>query len=275
MLPESNCANGGEFNVRAKVLGVGVLAGLFALLADGPVANAITITQIESITLTAPQAVYTVTKTTEDATATVTNNSVPNPQTASQALTFNRFDSGLGTLTGVTITFATIYNATVTVTVENNGDSSGIEFFSDGSVSHSLTSADGLIDPQSSPQLLSASCIAALDAGCPGTQDDNGISFDTPPGGVGLDPLASFIGSGTFDLTATISSVLTPRIEPDNGTAFADNSTFGGTLDATWNGTVTVAYIFETDGTSVPVPSSLYLLVAGLGGIALSRWYRR
>ena len=88
-------------------------------------------------------------------------------------------------------------------------------------------------------------------------------------------PVASFVGSGTYDLTATLSSVLTPRISPDNGTAFADNSTFGGTLDATWNGSVSVVYTYETGATSVPVPSSLYLLVAGLGGIALSRRYRR
>ena len=53
----------GDFNVRAKVLGMGVLAGLFALLADGPVANAITLmtTETESFTLTAPQVLFTVT----------------------------------------------------------------------------------------------------------------------------------------------------------------------------------------------------------------------
>lgn len=258
--------------MRTKVLGMGVLAGLFALVAAGPLANAATITQTESFTLTAPQVLYTVTKTTEDATATITNNST---QTDFQDLTFNQFDSGLGTLTGVTITFSTTYGATATVTVQNNGDSSGIDFFSDASVDHALTSATGLIDPESSLQQFSATCAAALDAGCTDSQADNGISFDTPPGGVGVAPLASFIGSGTFDLRATLSSALTPRISPDNGSAFADNSTFGGTLDATWNGDVTVVYTFETDGTAVPLPLSLYLLVAGLGAIALSRRYRR
>lgn len=274
----SNCAYGGEFNVRAKVLGMGVLAGLFALLAGGPVANAIPMmtTETESFTLTAPQVLFTVTKTTENPSATVTNNSVPNPQTASQALTFNLFDGGLGNLTGVTITFSTTYGATATVTVQNNSDDPDIDFFADASVNHSLTNAS-LIDPQSSPlQQFFVTCMAALDAGCTNTQADNGISFSIPPGSVGLAaPVASFVGSGTYNLTATLSSVLTPRISPDNGTAFADNSTFGGALDATWNGSVSVVYTYETSETSVPVPSSLYLLLAGLGSIALSRRYRR
>jgi hypothetical protein len=259
--------------VRVKVLGMGVLAGLFALLADGHVANAITMmtTETESFTLTAPQVLFTVTND-GNPPATVDSNS---PQTASQALTFNQFDGGLGTLTGVTITFSTTYGATATVTVQSNEDVPFIDFFSDASVNHSLTNA-GLIDPQSSLQLFNATCTADLDEGCTDTQADNGISFNTPPGGVGLAaPVASFVGSGTYDLTATLSSVLTPRISPDNGTAFADNSTFGGTLDATWNGSVSVVYTYETGETSVPVPSSLYLLVAGLGGIALSRRYRR
>jgi len=247
-----------------------VLAGLFALAAENPDASAATMTQTESFTLTAPQVLYTVT--TEDSTATVTNNST---QTAFQDLTFNRFDSGLGTLTGVTITFSTTFGATATVTVQNNGDSSGIDFFSDASVDHALTSATGLIDPESSLQLFNATCAAGINAGCTNTQPDDGIGFDTPPGGVGLAPLASFIGSGTFNLTATLNSALTPRISPDNGSAFADNSTFGGTLDATWNGDVKVVYTFEPEGTSVPLPSSLYILVAGLGGIALARRYHR
>ena len=256
---------------------MGLVAGLFALLAGGPVANAAILTtapETESFTLTAPQVTYTRTSDGTPPVDFVTNT----PQSDSEALIFNQFNGGLGTLIGVTITFSTIYGATVTVTVASNGDNTAsVDFFSDADVSHSLTNAS-LIDPQSSPQSFSATCTAAFEAGCgPATQPDNGVNFNTPPGGVLLAaPFSSFVGGGTYALTATLTSGLTPRIEdPDNGTGMGDNSTYSGTLNAMWNGNVSVVYTYETAETSVPVPLSLYLLVTGLGGIALSRRYRR
>lgn len=260
--------------MRPRVLGVGLLAGIFALVADGDVANAITMTtapEIEPFTLTTAPVTFEVSN---DGTppATVTTNS---PQIASQALTFNQFDAGLGTLTGVTITFSTVYGATVTVTLSEFGDAGSIEFFADAEVDHSLANV-ALITTQSSLQQLSASCTPPLGELCNASESENNVSFNTPPGGVGLAAsLASFIGPGTYDLTATLNSALTPRISPDNGTSFADNSTFSGTLTATWNGTVSVVYTFETDATAVPVPLSLWLLVAGLGGVALWRRHLR
>jgi hypothetical protein len=266
--------------VRVKVLGVALLANLCALLAGGPAANAailMTAPETESFTLTAPQVSYTVTNEAfSSEPATVTTNS---PQSISQALTFNQFDGGLGTLIGVTITFSSVYGATAVVAVPVNGDDLSISFFSDASVNHSLTNA-ALIVAASSLQQFSATCTASSGQACPGTPvstSDNGVVFDSLPTGLSLAPGApgSFVGAGTYDLTATLNSILTPRISPDNGTGFADNTTFSGTLDATWNGSVSVVYTYETAETSVPVPLSLYLVAAGLGGIALLRRYRR
>ena len=272
-----DCVYEGDLNVRVKVLGIALLAGLFALLAGGSLANAAILTtapETESFTLTAPQVTYTVTGDRVPPPTVDTNT----PQQTSQQLTFNQFDGGLGTLIGVTFTFSTVFGATATVTVTNNGeDDTLVDFFSDAAVSHSISNAS-LINTQSSPgQSFSATCTAGFEQGCgQATQSELGVNFDSPIGGFSpVASVSSFVGSGTYDLTATLNSVLTPRIDPDNGTGFGDNSTFNGTLEATWNGSVSVVYTYSTPETSVPVPLSLYLVVAGLGGIALSRRYRR
>jgi hypothetical protein len=260
--------------MTAKFLGL--LAGMFALLAECAVANAITMTTLpetELINLTNSQITFHV-ENNGTPPATVTNTG---PGTASQVLTFDKFNTALGTLTGVKITFMTAYGATATVTVDNNGDLQTIDFFADATIGHSLTG--GFIVTQSSPQAFSASCEADPGDGCTSGPTLNNNNFNNTAG-VGLAaPLASFRndnGPPTYDLTATLTSALAPRITPDNGTSFADDTTFDGTLDNTsWNGSVSVVYTYDTGVRAVPEPLSLYLLVAGLGGIALSRRRRR
>ena len=274
-----DCVCEGDLNVRVKVLGMGLQAGLFALLVAGPVANAAILTtapEIESFTLTAPQATYTVTRNDTPPPTVTPPTSIP--QSDDALLVFNQFDGGLGTLLAVTVTFSSVYGATATVTVGFNGENDTlVDFFSDANVSHSITNASLIADQSAPLQSFSATCSADFELGCgKATASDNGVNFNTPPGGVGVTaPLSSFVGSGTYTLTATLSSLLAPRIDPDNGTVVGDNSTFSGTLDATWNGSVSVVYTYSTTDASVPLPLSLYLLIAGLGGVALSRRYRR
>ena len=66
---------------------------------------------------------------------------------------------------------------------------------------------------------------------CNNTATNNG-NFNGTTSGLSLAP---FMGNGTFNLSAALTSALLPRITPDNGTGFADNSTFNGTLDDGWS----------------------------------------
>jgi len=254
--------------MQARRLSLGLYIGVFFFLMQCVAAQAITLTtapEIEVFNLSTTQVTFQVSN--DDGTVTKDNNS---PQSASQALTFNQFNSALGTLTSVTITFTTSYGATATITAVNGDSANGvIDFFADATVGHSLTGAP--IVTQSSPQAFSADCQTnsttnggACSSSQPSTSNFNGTA--------GLaSPLSSFQGAGTFDLTATLTSALAPRVTPDNGTGFADNSTLDGTLNANWSGNVSLVYTYDAPATVVPEPLSLCLLVAGLGGIALSR----
>lgn len=258
--------------MRANVLAVGLVAGILALVANGAVATAIPVqTGPETESFTLATTLTNNKQVTFSVIDQATNSN--SPQIDSLPLTFNKFDAGLGNLLAVTITFSSIYNATATLTVVLNGEGEDVDFFSDALVNHTLTGA-GLIAQQSAPpQAFSATCLAFDFDSCDAPDaSNNNVSFNTPAGGVGVGPLASFIGAGTtFDLTVELNSALTPRIVPDNGSSpFAESTEFNGTLDATWNGSVTVVYTYDDGRLPVPAPLGLYLLVAGLGVIALS-----
>lgn len=265
--------------MKARIL----LAGVFALLAECAVANALTTaTETELINSLAisPQITFDVSN---NGAGNVSNTNT-GPRTPSQNLTFDRFNPTLGNLTGVTITFTTVYGATATVNATNN-NLDQVTFSANATIAHSLTGI-GLIMPQSAPsQTFSASCAATatenpFDDPTPGSCTDsqpNGTTFINTTG-IGLAPGADFRGppGSTFILTAELSAALAPDVDPDNSTninSFADNSTFGGTLTGNWTGSVSLFYTYEPFATAVPEPLSLYLLLAGLGGIAL--WRRR
>jgi len=172
----------------------------------------------------------------------------------------------------VSVTFTTTYGATVTLSVIND-ELFGADpdpFFADATIGHTLTGS--LISPQSSPQTLSATCAGDEGAGdldtsdCSDSRSSNNNAFNGTAGLAAA--LTSFDGPGTFDLTATLTSALSPRPRE-----FVDNST--GTLQANWNGNVSVVYTYDNGVAAVPEPLSVYLLAVGLGGIVLSRRRRR
>ena len=203
---------------------------------------------------------------------TITNDG---PAGASQTFTFTQFNPSFGTLNSVTISFTTSFNDTLKISATNN-DMETIDFFNDSTLVMKLASLAFVTDQQLTA-MVNLDCSAAGDGGTcsAGPQMGSGTfteTLTTPPG-TPLSPLSFFMGSGSFDLTASLSSSLMPRISPANGTDFAANSTFGGTLDSGWSGSVSVVYDFTPSSTFVPEPLTLYLLVGGLGGIAL--WRRR
>lgn len=256
--------------MRAKFLGL--LTGVFAIFVQSAVANALSITQTQSFDLTTPTVTFQVTN--NDGTVTTIPATLPVlPGTDSDPLTFTKFNTALGNLTAVTITFTTTeYSATVTVQADNQGLDPAT-FFSDATMDRSLTGALILNPP--SQQTFSASCLASTSqtTSCTDSTTDN-TDFSGTASLAGA-PSTFNAPPATFNLTVALSSTLAPRVSPDNGTGFADNATFSGTLDATWKGDVSVVYTYDAPTTAVPEPLSLYLLAAGLGGIALSRRRRR
>jgi hypothetical protein len=244
-----------------------LLAGAFVLLTNSAALHALSLSQTESFNFANPTTVTFTVINSGEPPATVTTNS---PQTPTQDLTFDKFNGALGTLTQVTITFTTAFGATATVTVPNNGVDQTIDFFADATLDHMLSGS--LITAAAAPQQqFSASCQAAQGGNCASGPVLNNGTFNNASG-VATAPIGSFIGVDDFTLTASLSSALAPRTFPDNETGdFADNTTFSGTLDHTWSGDVTVRYDYNPFSTAVPEPLSLYLLLAGLGGIALSR----
>ncbi len=232
----------------------------------GTAAHALTISQTLSFDIAAPTVTFAVSNDNGD--VTITPSLPVPPGTASQVLTFTKFDTTLGTLTGVTITFATTaYTATATVGADNQGFTEAT-FFADAAMDRSLSGL--LITNATSQQTFNANCETDPSVGpssC-GNSTTNNFFFD---GTAVTGAHSSFGGPGTFDLTAALSSTLAPRVTPDNGTGFADNATFNGTLNADWEGAISVVYTYVTGVAAVPEPLSLYLLAAGLGGIALVR----
>ena len=244
-----------------------------ALLTQGVTANADFITQTESFNLSIAPFGFDVNN---DGTPPVSfTTTSPKNTDSGSALTFDKFNTGLGTLLGVTVTFQSTFgaNATLSVTRSEIVDTpdNGFDFFADGLFGLSLTGAG--LNQTLTGQTFGASCLDVLqNSSCsPGTPANASGAFDSAAP-ISLTPTSSFEGpGGTFVLTAALASAINPRTEPDNGTHSIDNSTMVGTATNTWSGSVSVQYEYERSGGSVPEPMTLYLLLAGAAGIGLLR----
>ena len=198
-------------------------------------------------------------------------------RTAVQATTFSQFSSSLGTLNSVAISFLSTYTGTSTLVsaVNNSSDLGLVDFFANGRLSLVLSGAPiptQSLSPQPAPSAECAHVHGSSDVTPPGTCSNQTATASGSFGNSGISPLTlgNFIGSGVFNLTATLSRTLSPAVSPDNGTGFADNATFNGTLDSNWQGTVEVIYDY-TPAAGVPEPFTLYLVAGGLAGIGLMR----
>jgi hypothetical protein len=241
-----------------------------ALLATAGGIDAAVVTETESFNLASGSL-----------TASIVNNnrvvtfpsSVP-AGSAQSLLTFSQFNAALGTLTGVTFTlgsnYSTAVNLSVTPTPGGDGVEALVNYFAETLVTLRLLNVPTL-STLSSPHSLQATCIPQIPSvGCSDPDTASGAFAQAP---LGLSPLAAFIGPGTFDVTASLDwTALLLRISPDNGTNYADNTTITGNLTAGWAGDVSISYIYDAATTSVPEPTTLYLVG---GALAAAGWLRR
>lgn len=198
------------------------------------------------------------------------------PRNSSQVLSLSRFDAGLGTLQGVSISLTSAFGATTSLQVSfvDGSDAPQLQLFKvEGPLGGSLTGLSGLYSRgfASNP---SASCGFPSLTGTTCSQIEYLTgSLNTPQAFSGAD-LAAFIGSGSFNLTATLDSSLMAATFPDNGTSFVDNASLQGSMSGiNWAGTVKVTYDYlASTGNPIPETLSLYLVMAGLAAVA---WRRR
>jgi hypothetical protein len=176
----------------------------------------------------------------------------------SAPLTFTKFNTQLGTLTGISITL----NLTGTVTSQVHSTSSQAQTFT-GASSTSTVTATG-------PDLtvISASLLTTPATGTIGANST--MTIGTDGGTVGSSStLASYnfspyesIGAGNFVINAVGHMTNGGSTNSSNVSIFG-NSTVGGSL--------TLSYTYTP---AVPAPASLGMVILGLGCLAGGCWIR-
>ena len=180
-------------------------------------------------------------------------------------LTFQQFNSSLGTLTGVTFSL----NSTTDVTATVIGSFSSGE----GGDASATTSASFDISAPSHAALFSdvgtatASCSSSSGSFCNSLFPDSVNLPSFPPSVLVTSNLSPFIGSGFFDVFATldVESTLT-TCDANSGSAICTTAAV-----ATWDGTLDVTYQFTPAAAAAPEPATIVLVSIALATLGFSR----
>ena len=188
----------------------------------------------------------------------------------SATLNFARFDTGLGTLTGVAVNVAsTTAEATAIATIIGGMPGDLVS----SSVSGTLLANVGLQSVVAATVAAMQSCTVDPGPGCTNSVTQP-ASFSVSPPLVLASPgddLSGFAGGGSFALSLMLDSLtFTPFLDDMSGTA-----TGAGSGIVAWAGTASVTYTYDAGPptTDAPEPATLALLGAalGLGGIMRRR----
>ncbi len=177
-----------------------------------------------------------------------------------RVLTFDRFDSSLGTLTGVAVRLSSEIDANARITVRNgsSGDSGAVGFEVTFRFTVPGLVTDGLLTP-------TAGCTITNSVSCDASGPDTG-RFDGASGTPGFDvpgaSLSSYLGIGTIDARLEIR----PSVSSVSGCGIPPVCSVDSSAD--WSGSMTIDYMFmPSREPAVPAPATPLLLGAALAGL--------